>query len=477
MIAQYLSAGTAYEIAEWTIRIGALMFIPFRRTPDASRAWLLLLLFLPVPGLLLYLLIGRPTYPRSRRIRMSEAMARLKDAEKELRHSAHCRKPVLSDHFRQAARLIEQVSRFPAMSGNEIELLTDYDKTIAALVADIDRADHHVHLQTYIFADDATGRRVMDALARAVSRGVECRVLYDAVGSSHWSRRVWKSLSAREVRVARALPVAPWRRASARADLRNHRKLAVVDGVIGYVGSQNVVNAQFKHGITYEELVARVRGPVAVEMQTVFALDWLIETGEALSGAKYFRHYPGTGPATAQLMPSGPDYGEVGIGHLAVAMVHGARERVLITTPYFIPEAAFLQALRAAVLRGVTVDLIASAQSDNELVKLAQRSYYSELLEAGVRVHLYKERFLHAKHVTIDDELALIGSSNVDVRSFVLNAEATLIVYDRAVVARLASEQRRYIAASDPLVLAKWEARSPAAKFAENMARLVSPLL
>lgn len=477
MIAQYLSPASAYLIAEWSIRIGALVFIPFRRTPDAARAWLLLLLLLPVPGLLLYLLIGRPTYPRSRRIRMSEAMARLKGAETELKHSALCRKPVLSDHFRQAARLIEQVSRFPAMSGNEIQLLTDYDKTIEALVADIDRAKHHVHLETYIFADDRTGELIMDALARAVSRGVECRVLYDAVGSSHWSHRVWKILSERQVRVARALPVAPWRRASARADLRNHRKLAVIDGVLGYVGSQNVVNAEFKQGVIYEELVARVRGPVVVEMQTIFALDWFIETGQTLSGAGYFRHYAGPGATTAQLMPSGPDYGEVGIGHLAVALVHGAHESVVITTPYFIPEAALLQALRTAVLRGVAVRLILSATSDNGLVKLAQRSYYSELLEAGVQVHLYKERFLHAKHLTIDDELALIGSSNVDVRSFVLNAEATLIVYDRSVVSGLAHEQRRYLAASETLTLARWENRSPAAKLVENMARLVSPLL
>lgn len=477
MIAQHLSPSIAYEVAEWTIRVGALMFIPFRRTPDASRAWLLLLLFLPVPGLLLYLLIGRPTYPRSRRIRMSEAVARLKDAQEELKHSATCRKPVLSDGFRHAARLIEQVSRFPAMSGNAVELLTDYERTIEAFVTDIDRAEHHVHVQTYILADDNTGRLVMDALARAAGRGVECRVLYDALGSGHWSRRVWQSLSARKVRVARALPVAPWRRASARGDLRNHRKLAVVDGVLGYVGSQNLVDAEFKRGIAYEELVARVTGPIVVEMQTIFALDWFVETGETLSGASYFRHNAGAGTATLQLMASGPDYGEVGIGDLTVALIYGAHDRAVITTPYFIPEAALLQALRTAALRGVAIDLILSAASDNELVKLAQRSYYSELLEAGIRVHLYEDRFLHAKHISIDDELALIGSSNVDVRSFVLNAEATLIIYDGAIVRDLRREQQRYIAASKVLTPAQWERRPAWAKFAENMARLVSPLL
>lgn len=474
---QALSQALAYVIAEWTIRIGALIFIPFRRTPDAARTWLLLLLFLPVPGLLLYLLIGRPTYPRARRMRMREALEQLKDAARELQHSHACRKPALSGHFLQSARLIEQVGRFPAMGGNDIALIAEYERAVDALVADIDSARDHVHLQTYIFAQDRTGRRVMDSLARAAARGIDCRVLYDAVGSSHWSRRVWRSLSEVRISVAEALPVAPWRRASARADLRNHRKIAVIDGLVGHVGSQNVVDAEFKAGIVYEELVARVTGPVVLEMQTVFALDWFVETGERLSGSRYFRHCTGEGAATAQLMPSGPDYGEVGIGHLTVALVHGARERVVVTTPYFIPEAALLQAMRTAVLRGVAVDLIVSAVSDNGLVRLAQRSYYSELLEAGVAVHLYRNRFLHAKHVSIDDEVALIGSSNVDVRSYVLNAEATLVVYDRAIVSDLRARQIRYIAESGRLTAPEWEERSPAVKVMENMARLVSPLL
>ena len=477
MIAQLLSPAGAYLLVEWAIRIGALIFIPFRRSPDAARAWLLLLLFLPVPGLVLYLLIGRPTYPRARRWRMSEAVRQMEDGAAELRHSHACRKPVLSDRFRQSARLIEQVSRFPAMGGNDIALLTNYAKTIGALVADIDAARHHIHLQTYIFADDATGEQVMDALAGAANRGVECRVLYDPIGSARWTRRVRKKLSARGVRVAQSLPVAPWRRASARADLRNHRKIAVIDGILGYVGSQNIVDAQFRPGVVYEELVARVRGPAVVEMQTVFALDWFVETGERLSGEGYFRHYTGEGKSTAQLMPSGPDYGEVGIGHLTVALVHGARERVIVTTPYFIPEAALLQAMRTAVLRGVAVHLIVSSASDNSLVRFAQRSYYSELLEAGVKVHLYKAGFLHAKHISIDGEVALIGSSNVDVRSYVLNAEATLIVYDDMTVADLHAAERRYIAASEQMTQAGWEARSPAAKLTENIARLVGPLL
>ena len=474
---QELSAALLYIVAEWAIRVSALILIPFRRTPDSARAWLLLMLFVPVPGLLLYWLIGRPTYPRSRLKRLAKAAIQLQDASDEIAHSSACRRPELSDRFRPAALLIENIGRFPALGANAISLIADYGGAIDMLVSDIDLAEHHVHIQMYILASDDTGEKVMAALDRAASRGIECRVLIDAIGSRQWSRRVTQQLSARGIKVAQSLPVAPWRRGSARTDLRNHRKIAVIDGVIGHVGSQNIVNAEAAKGIVNEELVARVTGPVVVEMQTVFAIDWLLETDEALSGPQFFRHDGGSGGSTAQLMPSGPDYGEVGIGHLTVALIHGALERVLITTPYFIPEAALLQALRIAVLRGVTVDLIVPSVSDNRFVRLAQQSYYSELLESGVNVRLYDRWFLHAKHLTIDDEVALIGSSNVDVRSFVLNAEVTLIAYDQAVVADLRAHQERYIDAAELLTKKGWDSRSRMVKIGENIARLVSPLL
>lgn len=476
-LTQEISPALIYLAAEWAIRICALVVIPFRRTADSARAWLLLLLFLPVPGLLLYWLIGRPTYPRHRRKRLAGASKLLQDAADEIAHSKACRSPDLSDRFRQAARLIENIGRFPPLGGNTVSLIADYDEAVGKLVSDIDSAEDHVHIEMYIFSSDRTGEIVMQALQRAAARGVECRVLIDAIGSSRWSRGVSKRLSAQRIRLARSLPVAPWRRGSARADLRNHRKIAVVDGMIGYVGSQNIVDAEVARGVVNEELVARVVGPAVVEMQTVFAIDWLLETDEVLSGSSYFRHHGGPGDSTVQLMPSGPDYGEVGIGQLTVALVHGALERVVIVTPYFIPEAALLQALRTAVLRGVAVELIVPATSDSLLVGLAQRSYYSELLEAGVRVHRYGRRFLHAKLMTVDREVALIGSSNVDVRSYVLNAEVTLITYDRAIVSDLLAQQQAWISAADRLTRQDWDNRSRIVKTGENVARLVGPLL
>jgi cardiolipin synthase len=247
----------------------------------------------------------------------------------------------------------------------------------------------------------------------------------------------------------------------------------VIDSRIGYVGSQNIVDAD----LTNEELVARVTGPVVLELQAVFAADWFLETEEVLNISSLFpHHHPGAG-IIAQVLPSGPDYTTAGVANLLVGLIHGARERVVITTPYFIPDEALLRALQAAVLRGVEVHLVVSRMVDQILVGYAQRSYYEELLEAGIQIHLYRSRLLHAKHLSIDGEITQIGSSNVDIRSFRLNAEVSLIFYDNNITARLRDEQERYFANSDLLTLSLWRDRFVGIKVCENLARMMSPLL
>jgi cardiolipin synthase len=360
---------------------------------------------------------------------------------------------------------------------NCIEQLADYDGSIDRLVADIDRSTGHVHLLYYIFADDAAGAKVVEALRRAVKRGVACRVLIDFLGSRRWARSLGKKLADAGVVTHRVLPVSLIRRQSARADLRNHRKIAVIDGRVAYTGSQNLVSAAFKRGITNEELVVRVTGPVVLQLQAVFVADWFMETEQQLDAADVFPDPQSAGSASAQVLPSGPDYLISNVQRLVVALVHGARSRIVITTPYFIPDNALLQALGTAVRRGVAVHLVVSRQADQLLVSLAQRSYYQDLLDAGVRIHLYREKFLHAKHLSIDDAVAVIGSSNMDLRSFLLNAEVSLIVYDREVTARLKEQQERYFAGSDLLTQEQWQKRSRTVMVCENLARLMSPLL
>ncbi len=398
-------------------------------------------------------------------------------ATEEINHSEFCSRPVLPGTYASASKLVENLGQFPIMGGNKVNLLADYDGVIDELVADINRARHHVHILTYIFANDRTGSKIIGALKNAAERGVECRVLIDALGSRRWSRDIVDQLTNGGVQVARALPVTFLRRRSARADLRNHRKIAIIDSFHGFIGSQNIIDAQYAPGLFNRELVVHVAGPVVLEMQAVFAADWFLETGQDLNKASFFQHRHGAGSTIAQLLPSGPDYPVAGAGRLVVALIYSARRRIVLTTPYFIPDVALVQALETAVMRGVEVSLILSRASDSLLVGLAQRSYYEQMLRAGVTIYLYRDGLLHAKHIMIDELISVIGSTNIDIRSFQLNAEASLILYDEKVANTLDAEQDKNIAGSDRLTLESWDQRPRPVKLVENIARLVSPLL
>jgi cardiolipin synthase A/B len=329
----------------------------------------------------------------------------------------------------------------------------------------------------YVFADDDATAPVIEALGRAAKRGVRCRVLADAIGSRSGLRTLHPRLSQIGVEVHEMLPVSLWPWRKARVDLRNHRKIAVIDGEVGYAGSQNLVAAEFTVGLAYEDLMVRVTGPVVLELQYVFAADWFVETNQVLDGETEFPGPKTTGNVPAQALASGPAFPTQNNQRLFVALVHGARKRIVLTTPYFIPDEPLFQAMQTAALRGVEVHLVVSKKGDHFLVSLAQESYYEELLEAGVRVHRYRRNFLHAKHLSVDNAVAVIGSSNLDIRSFALNAEVMLMLYDPGVAAQLATEQERYFADSRLLSLEAWRERRFRSKFAENLARLVSPLL
>jgi cardiolipin synthase A/B len=466
-----------FFLSEWAIRLAMLVVVPFRRTPAAAKGWLLLIFFEPWVGLLLYLLIGRARLPRWQRDQLAKlprAMARVVD---RLAHHPNVFHPDVGSALSGAVTLAENLGGMPILGGNAVELIVEYDATFERLVADIDRAENHVHLLFFIIADDRATAPVFEALGRAVKRGVACRVLADAIGSRSGLRTLRPRLAALGVELRAMLPVSlfPWRKA--RLDLRNHRKIAVIDGRVGYTGSQNLVAADFKDGLPYEDLMVRVTGPVVLDLQYIFAADWFVETDEVLDGEAEFPCPEIAGGVPAQALASGPAFPTQNNQRLFVALVHGASKQVVLTTPYFIPDEPLLQAMQTAALRGVDVHLVVSEKADQFIVSRAQESYYEELLEAGVHIHLYRKQFLHAKHLSIDDAVALIGSSNLDIRSFVLNAEVMLMIYDSGLTARLAAEQERYFANSRLLTLAAWEERSFGRKVVQNLARLLSPLL
>ncbi len=462
-----------YLLSEWAIRFVMLVYVPQRRSPAAARTWLLLIFLLPWPGFLLYAVIGRIKLPAWRLARQREVSGMIRAWQ-----GRHPVPAPVAPHAGGVPDLVHALGDFRVLEGNTIELLADYDASIARLAADIDSATESVHLLYYIFADDDRGGQVVSALLRAQARGVECRVLIDAVGSRKFALGdLLRRLRAAGIPAHEVLPAGLFRRGAARFDLRNHRKVAVIDNRVGFTGSQNIVNPGFVPGYPNEELVARVTGPVVIQLQAVFLQDWFFETGELPADTDAITWPASAGASPAQVLPSGPGYERENAQELLVHLFHRAQRRIVITTPYFVPDVPFLQALRTAVRRGVEVRLIVAYPVDKWVMALAQRSYFDELLRAGVHIHMYRPHFLHAKHVSIDEHLAIVGSVNMDIRSFALNAEVALLAYDPAVVDALRGVQEKYIAHSTELTLEAWARRPVWVRVAQNTARLGDSLL
>ncbi len=468
-----LQTATWILIADWTIRVLALFWIPVRSTPAAARSWLLLVGFVPLLGLPLYLVFGQPWLSKQRLERQANASRVISERQEplaNLRWLPHG--DAIADDI---THLGERLGDFMPMTGNAIALLDDYDASLKSLMDDIKGARFEVHLLYYLMFDDAVGRSIADALVDAASRGVHCRILLDNVGAKRGLRAFAHPLRAAGVEVQAMMAGGmPWRR-SARMDLRNHRKLAVIDRHIGYTGSQNLADATFVQGYPNREVVVRVQGPVVSQLGALFASDWYIETGEGLVTPEQPPEIAGCTPA--QLLPSGPAYPFANARNIVIALAQRARRRLVLVTPYFVPDDATLDALEIAALSGVDVQLILSKSNNQQLTAWAQASYLDSLLAAGVKIALYRPNFLHAKHMSVDDEIALVGSINLDIRSFALNAELGLLCYDREVVARLRKIEADYLADADIVDADAWRMRPAWKRSLSGVARLTDSFL
>lgn len=465
--------GSWLLLLDWLIRLAALFWIPTRTTPGAARSWLLLVGFVPLLGLPLYLLFGHPWLSRDRIRRQAEASQVIRE-EQALQHALRW-SPRADTAIAEVIPLVECQGDFMPVRGNAVDLLAGYDDSLATLIADIDQAEERVHLLYYLMFDDAVGEAIAEALQRAAARGVQCRLLLDAVGAKRGLRAYRTRLRARQIEVRAMLPGGLRWRGSGRMDLRNHRKIAVIDNKVGYIGSQNLADAGFVPGHPNRELVARVRGPAVAHLEAVFASDWYMETGQRLD---VLADVPVCGEdIPTQLLPSGPAYPFSNARDAVNALIHLARRRIVLVTPYFVPDEATLSALRIAALSGVDVQLILSASSNQRLTRWAQEAYYDELLRSGVRIALYQPHFLHAKHLSVDEDIALIGSINLDIRSFALNAEVGLLCYDTRIVQQLRQVEDDYLRHARPLQLAHWRQRPAWWRSREGIARLADALM
>jgi cardiolipin synthase len=447
--------------------------------PGATWAWLGVVFLHPYIGGILYILIGE---------------TRLSPRRAELHRNivAQFRSPgTVSGKsegvggfdalYKPMVLQAEKISGMPIRAGNALEVYQESAQFVDRLVADIDAARTRVHLLYYIFRADETGRRVGDAVIRAAGRGVACRVLADAVASRWFFRPGGMAgrLSDAGARVAAALPVASLRQGLPRMDLRNHRKLAVIDGSLAYVGSHNLINPDYGHNRCgpWVDATARVTGPVVTELESVFCEDWAFESGEMVERLFPDGPAPVEGGVPMQVVPTGPSPSDETYRRVLLAAIQSARSQLILTTPYFVPDEPALVSLMMAADRGVDVKLILPQRPDHFFTAAAGRAHFSRLMEAGVSIHLYKPGLLHTKSTTVDNAFVLFGSANLDVRSFNLNFELSVLIYDRAMTGQMRDIQLNYLKDSVPLSPKEWSRRSAFKVYADGAVSLLSPLL
>ncbi len=467
----------AWTIGSWLIRGAALFYIPHRRPPAQARAWLFFVLLLPLPGLIAYWIFGRVYQPK-RLARMRERVHKvLTRAAGQWNDRSQVEEAPISPHLDSIPILAANLSQFPLMRGNEVEIFDTHPASEDELIVEIGAARHHVHLLYYIFENDTAGRRVTEAIIQAARRGVVCRVLLDAVGAAPALKHLAPSMREAGAEVVEMLPTGIFKKKAARFDLRNHRKIAIMDGATAFVGSANITDPPCRDGQKCQEIVVRVRGPVVAQLQVVFLGDRYLEVESAIESADLFPPLPEPGKIHAHVLPSGPLHDFSHTRKVLTSLIHQARKRVCVTTPYFIPDATYINALQAAALLGVEVLLVVPRRSDNLLVTYAQESFFTELMQSGVRIFCYEPSLLHSKMITVDGEIAVVGSANMDIRSLDLNREISLICYDNPLTAKLEKVEQGYISQSTEITLEDWKARPVLRRFLQNMARLFDSFL
>lgn len=474
-----MSFSIAYYVSEWIIRIVMLVVVTRHRQPTSAMAWLLIIFFQPWAGLILYGFLGRNSLARRRIERHSRLLDEMQHVAGLLKDHPNIVKPVVDSSQEPAVIMTERLGMMPILGGNDVELIVDTYEVIDQLIEDIDGARDHIHLMFYIIADDTVGRRVTDAMIQAVRRGVICRVLVDQVGSRGRIGNLADYMRDNGIQFQTALPVSIVRSFFHRIDLRNHRKIVVIDGNIGYTGSQNITEPAYGRSdkLSWYDLMVRLTGPAVLELQSIFMSDWYFETAETLNATEIFPSPVATGSVPIQTLPSGPNFPTENYQRLIVTAMYAARKHVALTTPYFVPDQGFMQAIESAAQRGVSVELIVPLQSNQHLVMAASHAYYDDLLDAGVSIYSFTKGLLHTKSMCVDRSLSFIGTSNFDIRSFALNFEVNLVLYDKGISEALLAEIEQYKKDSILMNSEEWSKRPEIAKIGQQIAKLMSPVL
>jgi cardiolipin synthase A/B len=474
------AALTAYAIAT-----GILLILENRR-PQATLAWMLIFISLPGVGLLVYLLFGRDrkAFAKQSKLLRQNLESNAKPLVSRILSRQDTEISQLEDDSASRRKLMMLVRRNQQSAltrRNLVEIQQNAKAFYARLVEDINAARHSIHFQYFIWRHDEFTDDLRKILVDRVKAGVEVRLLYDPLGSrSYVNHTYFKKMRADGIRIAPTSPI--WRLHT--ISYRNHRKITVIDGEIGYTGGMNIGKEHLDGGPGFDfwrDTQARIVGEGAAVLQTVFAVDWYNAVREDLFMPKYFSAAstePTEGNVPVQILTSGPDSQWAGIRQLYFFMIMSAQRHVYLQSPYFSPDASIAEALKSAALSGVDVRVMLTAQaSGNRVPGYAGNTFILDVMRAGVRVFMYRKGYLHAKTISIDSEICSIGSANIDIRSFSINYEINAVLYDRRLAKELEAAFEQDLADCVEFDPAEYRERNIASRFKDSVARLLSPLL
>jgi cardiolipin synthase len=450
------------------------MVVLDNRHPVRTLAWVLVLFYLPVVGLVFYYFFGRST--RHQRLVGYKTLTHLYKRPREKYLAQEALSPTANASPVMA--FFRKVSRALPFEGNEVRVFTTGYDMLHALLADIASARHHIHLEFYIFEDDAVGRLVRDALLDKVRQGVQVRLLYDDVGSWHVPNRFYEEMRRQGIQVEAFLKVR-FPQFTAKVNYRNHRKLCIIDGSRGYIGGMNIA-LRYMKGVpwgVWRDTHLRVEGKAVYGLQTAFLMDWYVVTQQLITQAAYFPEVSGRGHALMQIVTCDPigEWHEIMQGFLMAIL--NARKYIYIETPYLLPTDPIIVALRTAALAGVDVRVMIPERGDARLIHMGTRSYLEELMRAGVKIYMYRKGFLHSKLMVSDDAFSTVGSTNMDFRSFEHNFEVNAFMYDTRSARTLKSVFMRDLKEAALVIEKEWVKRPWRQKVEESVVRLMAPLL
>lgn len=451
-----------------------IVVISENRNPLKTISWVLILLFLPLVGLIIYYFFGEDN--RKQRLishKMYKKLNKRSIGRKELLETLN--PPA---EYKELVNLLNRLKGAPLYGGSKITFYSDGKSKFTALLAELEKAKKHIHIQYYIFLDDHIGCQVRDVLVRKAKEGVEVRLIYDDVGSWKAKRRFFKEMQSEGVQVQSFLKVA-FKFLTSRVNYRNHRKIVIIDGEVGFVGGMNIAD-RYIEGVSFgiwRDSHIKIEGKAVAGLQTTFLIDWYSSRKEFLASDSYYPILENKGDNLIQLVTSGPvgPYKDIHLGILQ--SISNAKKCIYIQTPYFVPTDPLLLAIQMASMRGVDVRLMIPRHSDTTFVHIASMSFLKEVLDAKVSVFFYEAGFLHSKLMVVDDSLTITGSANMDVRSFEHNFEIDAFIYNEDACRQAKEIFFRDMEQSTLLIAEEWDKRSKLKKFKESVTRLFSPLL